>query len=98
PLRSILFPYTTLFRSIRLASHAALRRQPKSADHHRWRRSLGDGSGRKPVSGCDVRTVVRQPGLFGKGPGGGGLRPASADALLSPDRKSTRLNSSHVKI
>src|SRR2546429_4257338 len=64
PPRSTLFPYTTLFRSLR-----------------RLRRGLHAGRG---VGGSPARSV-RALGHGGAGAGAGGL----------PDRKSTRLNSSH---
>src|SRR5438874_6253610 len=69
PPRSTLFPYTTLFRSVRRAS----RRRP------------GDRA-RLPVNrqtGRDLHLHAARPG---RDPGTGG------------DRKSTRLNSSHVEI
>src|SRR5690606_40653797 len=85
PPRSPLFPYTTLFRSPALHGHAGARPG-----------QLADGAGR---GARDVHAAVRAldaPGLrplgaarAGGGRGGGRGRP---------DRKSTRLNSSHVKI
>src|SRR3989442_7993815 len=65
PPRSTLFPYTTLFRSLRPAG-AAVRAVP------------------------DLRDVARgaAPGPLGGVAGGGS----------TADRKSTRLNSSHVRI
>src|SRR3989442_11074597 len=62
PPRSTLFPYTTLFRSLRPAGRGARRRA-----------EVGDPAG---------ATLS---------PGTGGLKPRL-------DRKSTRLNSSHVRI
>src|SRR5699024_12564693 len=63
PPRSTLFPYTTLFRSVRLLYKSFRKEQQKTT-------AMGD----------DVVTHVRlSNGLFG-------------------DRKSTRLNSSHVSI
>src|SRR5690606_41677478 len=83
PRRSTLFPYTTLFRSMRRA------RSIRAAGPDAGGRAGGRGAGRRFTA----------PGsLFG----GIGLGPA---AVLGPvgqqalaDRKSTRLNSSHVKI
>src|SRR2546430_9658224 len=62
PPRSTLFPYTTLFRSLRNCRHP----------------SLAAAHGRETLRGAR-----RRPG-----PGGG----------CRPDRKSTRLNSSHSQI
>src|SRR5256885_8007366 len=78
PPRSTLFPYTTLFRSLREDEvHAALRRgarHPGTADGSRVRRAdVGDGAG-----GALQRRVPRRDG--------------------GEDRKSTRLNSSHLVI
>src|SRR3989442_9301219 len=75
PPRSTLFPYTTLFRSIRrfrrLVSRAseAPRKKP-GASESRYERALSNSL--KGVSGSRVKS--------------------------RPDRKSTRLNSSHVRI
>src|SRR3712207_9526884 len=76
PPRSTLFPYTTLFRSLR-----------RDEDHHRHQgraavlgRADHPGGRRRPRAGRDAR---RTPG--------GGRRDR-------PDRKSTRLNSSHANI
>src|SRR5690606_41250951 len=73
PLRSTLFPYTTLFRS------SLGTRQPTH-----WPRSV---SGRHRFAGDkSSETFTQRP-------------PARRFAsLLGRDRKSTRLNSSHVKI
>src|SRR5260221_3109005 len=65
PPRSTLFPYTTLFRSLRLE-----RVQP------------------------DPRGLHAAPGPRGAG----GQGREAPDLELSPDRKSTRLNSSHTVI
>src|SRR3712207_8188774 len=77
PPRSTLFPYTTLFRSIRRAA---------DDDELHPARPLG----RDPRERLDeqVRVVLR-------------LEPADEEdvlARLQPDRKSTRLNSSHANI
>src|SRR5690606_41457332 len=86
PRSSTLFPYTTLFRSGLGAALAA----------HGCRSQLAAGGG------AGLRVLVRpaRPG----GPGdrlghGGDDRPARRGAAGGQlDRKSTRLNSSHVKI
>src|SRR5436853_832205 len=74
PPRPPLFPYTTLFRSYRLAGDAHRRAVVGVADGDRQRVGL--------VSGFDAR-----------------LRQEIADHGQPPqDRKSTRLNSSHLGI
>src|SRR5690606_41638646 len=82
PPTSTLFPYTTLFRSDRAP--------PRLRDLHlRLDR---------PAERCDERASRhRQPAVVdaGRVPDRRGRRGAAEDAL---DRKSTRLNSSHVKI
>src|SRR5207249_5455198 len=90
-------PYTTLFRSV----HAAHRRPP----HRRPPRPVGDGprvraprrgraalarhaSRRSPPRDSRALAHVRT----------GGLHPGPPDGGAGVDRKSTRLNSSHVSI
>src|SRR5207302_8760403 len=68
PPRSTLFPYTTLFRSIRAGSS-----------------SYPAGSRAAPATGT-IRAKTRA------------RRAHQLHAQPRPDRKSTRLNSSHVKI
>src|SRR5437899_4604739 len=86
PLRSTLFPYTTLFRSALICV-----------------------TGLVNVDFADVRTVMQNGGaaLMGTGQGRGENRAmeAAQQAISSPlldnisiDRKSTRLNSSHLGI
>src|SRR3712207_7357089 len=88
PPRSTLFPYTTLFRS--------------DGEIDRRRRDLGDG--RPRVTDDDLDAVhARQPELRSEEVGertvgiDDGLRRAGA-RRGDPDRKSTRLNFSHVNI
>src|SRR5260221_1417783 len=69
PPRSTLFPYTTLFRSVRLAQRTALTARP--------------GDQLQAATPFDREA---------------GLRAAGCARLPSPDRKSTRLNSSHTVI
>src|SRR3712207_7693892 len=81
PPRSTLFPYTTLFRSIRATGRISIllaRPAPAPATHHP-----------SPV-----------PGLFEQGDVDGALRTSRPREVptSSPDRKSTRLNSSHANI
>src|SRR5207249_11512482 len=82
PPRSTLFPYTTLFRS---GDQAIL----SPVEHQRW-------------AGDRAQSLVRGPALHGlplPPSGAGRLRAPAADQdVLRQDRKSTRLNSSHVSI
>src|SRR3712207_9535344 len=94
PPRSTLFPYTTLFRSLR-----ELVREPGRLDE-----ALGG------VLVLDERAVVRDLGIVdqilvavhGPGPDARSLedaQPVLGGLGLQPlDRKSTRLNSSHANI
>src|SRR5256885_5643681 len=78
PPRSTLFPYTTLFRSIRLLTGVSWVRSPLAA----WdSRQSAVGGGRSAVKDAARARVAAQ--RFPKPPG---------------DRKSTRLNSSHLVI
>src|SRR5690349_24041538 len=74
PPRSTLFPYTTLFRSVRVGRRVGVAHP--DPDHER-RLALVLGGGEEPEGGR-VLAVVRGWDLDG-------------------DRKSTRLNSSHVE-
>src|SRR3712207_7248596 len=88
PPRSTLFPYTTLFRSLRL---------PKALAVH-----LPGGLRRDPPE-LRLRHVLRHPDLPAH-PGGRvdllrvGRRHLELGVLDLLDRKSTRLNSSHANI
>src|SRR3712207_8582843 len=85
PPRSTLFPYTTLFRS----------RGARSAEEQGLREILLDRAATAfhPAGGCAIGDVVdaelRVLGVDGV---------RVADASVFPDRKSTRLNSSHANI
>src|SRR5690606_40783214 len=87
PPRSTLFPYTTLFRSADRRADPQVDRQ--HGQPRRDRAPMGEPRGDRPGRG--VRRLLPQP-----------REPhRSAEALPSAeerDRKSTRLNSSHVKI
>src|SRR3712207_7913577 len=83
PPRSTLFPYTTLFRSIDLDAHIA----------RRLRRSL-DATG----DGLPVDRGERLGGRFVRDPRDGVPDLGTRHDALDPDRKSTRLNSSHANI
>src|SRR5690606_40366774 len=82
PTTSTLFPYTTLFRSVKLVTNDEV-----SVRRFVVRESLStpfeiDLVIRKP------RPLLRLPDIVGK----------DASFTIAKDRKSTRLNSSHVKI
>src|SRR5690606_40927991 len=85
PPASTLFPYTTLFRSTLFSSDGSLPRQA------RWETS--------PPSSPGTEHARRRSHLLVRG-GVRGLYLCRLSALDPPagDRKSTRLNSSHVKI
>src|SRR5690606_41854725 len=82
PPRSTLFPYTTLFRSEHDGPFQPFRGVDRRQRHH--------------IIAVAVQRRLRQPLV--------GLIPAvpqleeRAERLIAEDRKSTRLNSSHVKI
>src|SRR3712207_7080613 len=85
PPRSTLFPYTTLFRSVRLVEDLVGR--------HAVAEVVGDLAG---AGGEEARVVVGAVRAVGGAvdprEGGGGVDRAVVD------RKSTRLNSSHANI
>src|SRR5256885_5330421 len=83
PPRSTLFPYTTLFRSRRLAATTQPRRDRQAVDEHVH-------ASRLPARRDDDRVL---------GPAvGKAQRPAVVAECGRVDRKSTRLNSSHLVI
>src|SRR5207249_12047281 len=85
PPPSTLFPYTTLFRSRVMAE---VRRRARSPMRRIWR-------GLVEPRDIELRLRLRPWVVWGTA-----LAAAAAVALLltRPDRKSTRLNSSHVSI
>src|SRR5690606_41895041 len=84
PARPPLFPYTTLFRSLGFSSSPPGRRAPCCP------RCARPHGGPGPTSTSLPRTSRRtRPPAHG---------PGGRSAGYSTDRKSTRLNSSHVKI
>src|SRR3712207_9119528 len=94
PPRSTLFPYTTLFRSWALAGVEGVAPGPAEAEVHLERAVLGVLIGRAGVLGdvqaryADASTGARDAHRIVEHRG----------RLLSLDRKSTRLNSSHANI
>src|SRR2546430_7456992 len=85
PPRSTLFPYTTLFRS-RGAWSTRCCRDSRTVQPGRFRNELSL-SGRKAAF-ADKYDV----------PAGAGERSTDGYLFAEPDRKSTRLNSSHSQI
>src|SRR3712207_8576111 len=82
PLRSTLFPDTTLFRSRPLAAHVALREPVE----------LGVNEGRELLEGLLLAVAPRFQEL------GKFVSVIHQSAQEFTDRKSTRLNSSHANI
>src|SRR5690606_40694404 len=96
PAATPLCPYATLFRSPwseantamvgpRDWTSAATAEPPQDASHERGTEAAGDTARERGDGGLD-RSLSRRAPRCRPGPGGSG------------DRKSTRLNSSHVKI
>src|SRR5207302_2238783 len=95
PPRSTLFPYTTLFRS-GVAQHVGVVGRDLQLDRV-------DRSVARVVERVVGRLARRQPALEERrARGGPGWQPVEAARVVGEelplDRKSTRLNSSHVKI
>src|SRR5690606_41037322 len=84
PPRSTLFPYTTLFRSVLRATHERFRRCRRN---HRHEIELPLRQRRRDET--SLHEVARRDDLD---------RRHGARVECVEDRKSTRLNSSHVKI
>src|SRR3712207_7084852 len=89
PPRSTLFPYTTLFRSHSFGDFSpSLPFAPSSAVSHHWLLPL-----------CPVNlSLPIYSHNFGNSVPSGALPLAFLCSLRFPDRKSTRLNSSHANI
>src|SRR5439155_23505423 len=88
PLRSPLFPYTTLFRSLLRALRGGRRR----IERKRLRAAQAPGRAHHGRRGPAGEVAIRKAQPQG--------RDGAAEALRTGpvDRKSTRLNSSHVAI
>src|SRR5690606_41371788 len=89
PPSSALFPYTTLFRSEVLHSIASLHAALGSLDRARFREFVQAALKRQP----ELLVLSWNPVVPGSL-----RREVEAAAVADGDRKSTRLNSSHVKI
>src|SRR2546425_3340338 len=105
PPRSTLFPYTTLFRSVTGASRGiglAVADALHAAGAHvvRLARSLADGGAERRT---DVRCDLADPAAVERAVARVVADPGAPDVVVNnagiffikPDRKSTRLNSSH---
>src|SRR3712207_7823760 len=86
PPRSTLFPYTTLFRSVRDCFDELI--------NHRW----SEISKRFGISPADVQKAADEIAKLDPKPGL--VHSSASDNYIIPDldRKSTRLNSSHANI
>src|SRR5690606_41989939 len=94
PARSTLFPYTTLFRSKgRVPAHRSIctgrNRKVHRLHRHSEGRRIRKCAGRKPIE-TRAWPHRRRTDLH--------AREKCRHVLYQVDRKSTRLNSSHVKI
>src|SRR5256885_3138041 len=87
PPRSTLFPYPPLFRSGRVPPRVVVQREERRADAALPHRPPDP-----------VRDRGRAAGLQELGAAGRGRHLVRAGGLPLPDRKSTRLNSSHLVI
>src|SRR5437660_3569986 len=84
--RSTLFPYTTLFRSHAVRSRARESERGAAVSDRRTRHRVGPPAQRRAFSVLARARPSR------------GRQRASGDVEKARDRKSTRLNSSHVAI
>src|SRR5256885_8954387 len=90
PPRSTLFPYTTLFRSVRHDGDDG------GLAGENFREGIGEPRDRPAVGQRQFRAIRREPRpSIARGVH---LVPGLADADQRGDRKSTRLNSSHLVI
>src|SRR3712207_7019111 len=87
PPRSTLFPYTTLFRSVRRGRGAMLPRGEEAHEQHA-------GAGRDRIA-AQVRPPARGERIGVEQPR---WRRRRVEIAVERDRKSTRLNSSHANI
>src|SRR3712207_8336154 len=86
PPRSTLFPYTTLFRSRNQSTPAAMQQH----EPQRCTQAAIDGEAArvaKAIEGTRYHTLGERP-----------IDSAGSSQAVRPDRKSTRLNSSHANI
>src|SRR5690606_41110266 len=92
PPRPPPFPYTTLFRSERLGLGRA-----RSLGIGRVLRFVGSLHRRLPGSALDRRSGSSAVGVGPSAASPARVCPWRRSVAIRPDRKSTRLNSSHVK-
>src|SRR2546430_14187403 len=94
PPRSTLFPYTTLFRSLGVPSGPYWQFSAQGVDN--WQ--IFEGIIKSVFFGASIGLISCYKG-FTCGSGASGVGRACTEAfVLSLDRKSTRLNSSHSQI
>src|SRR5258708_26457474 len=93
PPRSTLFPYTTLFRSVKRMSNKWFARGAFSLMD--WHENIGPGAIQSPTRSDTTGGQAGSAESKNSGPGvdGGQIAPRSGGS--GKDRKSTRLNSSH---
>src|SRR3712207_8526452 len=92
PPRSTLFPYTTLFRSLR--DHLVDVSRPAEQPPRGARREQGGLLNLKQGAQGEIHASKMEPGF----PSRGDVPDRRAPGPLRGDRKSTRLNSSHANI
>src|SRR3712207_8103527 len=93
PPRSTLFPYTTLFRSLAEVQHDTVAQPLHRGAPVGPRRALDQhGQGPGELGGGLVAPLLGEPGVAGQ------VEEAHRRHPPGPDRKSTRLNSSHANI
>src|SRR5205807_9500650 len=90
PPRSTLFPYTTLFRSSI--------RNPKSIISRSTQRTRNDRSSRRSSSPSGFARILDARRRFGRRSRRRIWGPTGLAGFSAQDRKSTRLNSSHLVI
>src|SRR2546426_3834752 len=88
PPRSPLFPYTTLFRSVMRAPAKYLFEDDFAA--------AGAGAGRPSITPADHAAKLKEAEVAGYGRGFAAAQADAAQRSAATDRKSTRLNSSHL--
>src|SRR5690606_41569480 len=98
PSRPTHFPYTTLFRSERDGVEEAVIETMKASLHVKKEQPEGDGIAMYAVEISPVSFQMADLPMSYGGETEWKLKPLPFVSEEIPDRKSTRLNSSHVKI